>query len=137
MTKEEASQQIEVFFRRVGLSPLLFEDKNFVKARLGESFLGFEYDASDGLLSCQALIYRFRREPREEILNAVFAEESSENDHGRIVFESRDFSLYLQRDVAEKIDDDLFFEQVNQLARASLKWNSEILGQVAEKTVGK
>ena len=103
-----------------------------MQARVGEAVVGFEYDESDGSLSCQALIYRFRREPRDEILDALFAEESDANNGGgRIVFDSDDFSLYLQRDFTEKIDDDLFYRQVNALAWASMVWNSEIVEHAA------
>jgi hypothetical protein len=132
MTKEEAKQQLEAFFRTLGIEAAVPDEKNHVQARVGESVLGFEYDEADGSLSCQALIYRFRREPRDEILDALFAAESETNNGGgRIVFDSEAFSLYLQRDFTEKTDERLFYEQVNRLARASLEWNGEIVGQAA------
>ena len=57
MTREEAKQQIEAFFRRIG-----------------EALIGFEYDETEEILSAQALIYRFRGEPQDNVLDAVFAE---------------------------------------------------------------
>jgi hypothetical protein len=134
MTKEEAKQQLEVFFRKLGTEASLFNEQKFVQARIGESFVGFEFDETDGTLSCQALIYRFRREPRDEVLDALFAEESEANNGGgRIVFDSGNFSLYLQRDFEEKTDDALFYEQVNALAWASMVWNGEIVEHAAAK----
>jgi len=132
MIKEEAKQQLEAFFRKLGTEAPLFNRQKFVQARIGESIVGFEFDESDGVLSCQALIYRFRREPRDEILDALFArEETVNNGGGRVVFDSQDFSLYLQRDFAEKIEDEKFYEQINRLASASLQWSGEILEQAA------
>lgn len=132
MIKEEAKQQLEAFFRTLGSDASILDEKNYVQARVGESVLGFEYDEADGILSCQALIYRFRREPRDEVLDALFAAESEANSGGgRIVFDSETFSLYLQRDFTEKIEDEKFSAQVNALARASLQWSGEIIEQAA------
>jgi hypothetical protein len=135
MTREEAKQQIEAFFRRLGEKKAsFFDDRNHVEARLGEALVGFEYDPEEETLSAQALIYRFRREPRDEVLDAVFAEESEANSGGgRVVFNSENSAFYLQRDFTEKIGDNVFYEGVNKLAQASLRWNSEILTNAAEK----
>lgn len=132
MEKREAEQQIEVFFSRLGEKASFSDGKDFAKARIGEAVVGFEYDEADGVLSCEALIYRFRREPRDEILDAAFAEEN-ENGGGRVVYDSETLSLYLQQDFQEKIAEAEFFEQVHELAIASLCWNGEILARVAEK----
>lgn len=134
MTKEEAKQMIEAFFSRLGEKASFFDGKNFAKARIGEAVVGFEYDEADGFLSCEALIYRFRREPRDEVLDAAFAEgDERENGGGRVVYDSENLALYLQRDLTEKMADAEFFEQIHELAIASLRWNSEILSRVAEK----
>lgn len=134
MTKEEAKQTLEAFFSRLGEKASFFDGKDFAKARIGEAVIGFEYDDADGVLSGEALIYRFRREPRDEILDAAFAEgDAKENGGGRIVYDSENFSLYLQRDFTEKIDDAEFFEQIHELALASLRWNSEVLTRIAGK----
>lgn len=132
MTKLEAKQMIEAFFSRLGEKASFFDGKDFAKARIGEAVVGFEYDEADGVLSCEALIYRFRREPRDEILDAAFAEEN-ENGGGRVVYDSETLSLYLQHDFQETGDEAEFFERIHELAIASLKWNSEVLGRVAEK----
>ena len=135
MTKAEAKQQIEAFFRRLGEKRAsFFDDRSHVEARIGESAIGFEYDEDEELLSAQALIYRFRNEPQDHILDAIFAEENeSNNGGGRVVFNSETSAFYLQRDFQEKIGDNVFYEVINKLAQASLRWNSEILTQVAEK----
>ena len=134
MTKEEAKQQIEAFFRRLGEKASFFNEKNFVEARIGEAVMGFEYDEAEDVLSAQALIYRFRNEPKDNVLDAIFAEESEANSGGgRLVFNSENFAFYLQRDFTEKIGENVFFEGINRLAQASLRWNSEILTKAAEK----
>jgi hypothetical protein len=134
MTKDEAKQQDEAFFRRIGEKASFFDEKNFVQIRIGETLVGFEYDETEELLSVQALIYRFRSEPLDKVLDAVFAEESETNSGGgRLVFNSENFAFYLQKDFEEKIADHLFFDQINRIAESSLIWNSDILTQAAEK----
>src|SRR5215203_6665501 len=138
MTKAEAKQQIEAFFRRLGEKKAsFFDDKTHAEARIGESVIGFEYDESEEILSAQALIYRFRSPPADPVLDAVFAEENeSICGGGRVVFNSENFAFYLQRDFQEKVGDNVFYEAINRLAQASLRWNSEILANAAEKADG-
>ncbi len=135
MTKDEAKQQVEAFFSRLGdKKASFFDEKNHAEARIGEAVIGFEYDENQEILSAQALIYRFRNEPQDKVLDAVFGEEAESNSGGgRIVFNSENFAFYLQRDFQEKVGEIVFYEGINKLAQASLRWNSEILSQAAEK----
>lgn len=135
MTREEAKQQIEEFFRRSGEKTVAFFDrKSFVETRIGGALVGFEYDEREEILSAQALIYRFRGEPQDKILDAVFAEESEANSGGgRVVFNSENLAFYLERDFQEKVGDNVFYEGINKLAWASLRWHREILAKAAEK----
>jgi len=134
MTREEAKQQIEAFFRRLGEKASFFDGKTHVEARIGETLIGFEYDETEAVLSAQALIYRFRSEPKDNVLDAIFGEESdATSGGGRLVFNSETFTFYLQRDFTEKIGENVFYEGINKLAQASLRWNNEILAKAAEK----
>ena len=135
MTREEAKQQVEAFFRKLGEKKAsFFDEKNHAEARIGEAVIGFEYDEAEEVLSAQALIYRFRHAPKDNVLDAVFGEESEANSGGgRVVFNSENFAFYLQRDFQEKVGENVFYEGINRLAQASLRWNSEILTQAAEK----
>jgi hypothetical protein len=137
MKQSEAKQKIETFFRRLGNEDYFFNEKNFVQARIGEAFVGFEYDEREEILLVQALIYRFRSEPQDKVLDAIFAEENETNNGGgRIVFDSETLSFYLQKDFTEKIGDEQFYKQINNLAQASLRWSGEILARAAEKANG-
>ncbi len=137
MKQSEAKQKIETFFRRLGNEDYFFNEKNFVQARIGEAFVGFEYDEREEILLAQALIYRFRSEPQDKILDAIFAEENETNNGGgRIVFDSETLSFYLQKDFTEKIGDEQFYKQISHLAQASLRWSDEILARAAEKATG-
>lgn len=133
MKKPEAKQQIETFFRRLGeRKTAFFDDKSYIEARVGETLIGFDYDEKEETLSAQALIYRFRSAPPDKVLDAVFAEENETNSGGgRVVFNSETNTFYLQRDFTEKTGDHLFYEAVNRLAQASLRWNAEILAAAA------
>lgn len=134
MKKSEAKQQVEAFFRKLGNKASFFEDTNFVKTQIGEAFLGFEFNDEANLLSCRALIYRFRHAPQDEVLRAIYAEENETNDGGgRVVFDGKELTLYIEHDFTEIIGDEQFYSRVNQLAHASLKWNGEILQRAAQK----
>ena len=135
MTRAEAKLQATAFFHRLGETvSSFFEEKTHIEARIGEAVVGFEYDESEEILSAQALIYRFRNEPKDDVLDAIFAEESDANTGGgRVVFNSENFAFYLQRDFREKVGENVFYEGINRLAQASLHWHSEILTQAAGK----
>jgi len=114
MTREEAKQQIEAFFRRLGEKASFFDEKMYVESRIGETLIGFEYDETEEILSAQALIYRFRSEPKDKVLDAIFGEESdATSGGGRVVFNSETFTFYLQRDFKEKVGENVFYEGIN------------------------
>lgn len=134
MTKEDAKQQVEAFFLKLGQKASIFDEKTHVEARIGETVVGFEYDEAEEILSAQALIYRFRNTPKDNVLDAIFGEETDANNGGgRVVFDSENFTFYLQRDFAEKQADESFYQAVHELAQAGLRWSGEILMQAAEK----
>ena len=137
MTREEAKQQLEAFFRKIGITASFFEDKNFAKATVGEALIGFEFVQTESVLKAQALIYRFRNSPNPKVIEAIFAEQkNSDTGGGTIHFETEDLSLFLEKNFIKKLPDEEFYKQVNQLAQASLLWSNQILLQITEKVHG-
>lgn len=137
MTREEAKQQLEAFFRKIGITASFFEDKNFAKATVGEALIGFEFVEMENILKAQALIYRFRNSPNPIVIEALFAEQqNSDTGGGSLRFENEDFSLFLEKSFGEKLPDEEFYKQINQLAQASLIWSSQILPQIAQTIHG-
>jgi hypothetical protein len=137
MTREEAKQQMEAFFRKIGITASFFEDKTHAKATIGEALIGFEFVEAEGVLNAQALIYRFRNSPNQKVVEAILAEQqNSDTGGGNVNFDSEDFSLFLEKSFSEKLADEEFYKQINDLARASLIWSSQILPQIAEKVHG-
>jgi len=133
MTREEAQQQLEAFFRKLGIKASFFDDKNFVKAAVGEAVIGFEFLETEGVLKARALIYRFRNNPNPVLIEALITEQQNSDTGGGIVrFETEDLSLFLEKTFTEKLPDEEFYKQVNQLAQASLIWSNQILPQIAE-----
>lgn len=133
MTKKEAKQQLEHFFRKIGINISAFEEHNFVKADIGEAVLGFVFLEAEGILKAEAFVYRFRRAPESKILKAIYAAANETNaGGGRISFDERELSLFLEMNFDEKSDDDFFYRQTGNLTRASLLWSSRILPDVAE-----
>lgn len=137
MTREEAKQQLEAFFRKLGLSTSVLNETNFVKATVGEAVIGFEYAETEGVLISKALIYRFRNNPNPLLIEALVAEQKNSDTGGGFVhFATDDLSLSLEKTFVEKLSDEDFYEQINHLAKASLVWSSEILPQIAESVHG-
>ncbi|CAN5695559.1 hypothetical protein BH20ACI4_BH20ACI4_11450 [soil metagenome] len=137
MTRAEAKQQLEAFFRKIGITASFFEDKNFAKATIGEALIGFEFAETEGVLNAQALIYRFRNAPNQKVVEAIFAEQqNTETGGGKINFDSEDFSLFLEKSFTGKNADEEFYKQINLLAQTSLIWSSQILPQIAEQVHG-
>lgn len=137
MTREEAKQQLEAFFRKLGLSTSVLNDTNFVKATVGEAVIGFAYSEAEGVLISKALIYRFRNNPNPLLIEALIAEQkNSDTGGGNVDFDTDDLSLSLEKTFVEKPADEDFYEQVNRLAKASLVWSTQILPQIAEGVHG-
>lgn len=136
MTKQQAKEQIENFLAKIGdTNSTVFDDKNFAKAMIGEAILGFVYNGDENL-KCQSLIYRFRKTPKESVMNAI--EEESKNapkGGGEIAFDDENFTLVLQKDYGEKVSSEDFYDDMQKLAQASLVWSSEVLQRVAERAI--
>ena len=134
MTKNEARQQIEAFLAELGDGQAsVFEEKNFTKAQLGDAIMGFVF-SEDDILSCQALIYRFRKQPKEQVMDAIEAEsESAPNGGGEVAFDEENLTLLLQKDFSEKVPEESFYKDMQNLAEASLIWSNEVLTRVAER----
>ncbi len=136
MKKDETEKLLADFFARFGKASFAFGQSNFVKANIGEAVIGFEYQKDEQTLTCRALIYRFRRQPRTEILRqiTVAAENDRTTDAGDVSFDPQSLTLSLVKNYSRKINSRLFAAQMQQLAATSLIWSSTILGQVAAKS---
>lgn len=134
MTREEAKQQLEAFFRKLGVTASFFDDGNFAKASIGEAIIGFEYVEADGILIEKALIYRFRNNPNPLLIQALLAEQqNSDTGESDVHFAPDDLSLSLEKVFGKKLEDEEFYRQVEQTAQASLVWSGKILPQIAEQ----
>lgn len=134
MTREEAKQQLEAFFRKLGITVSVLNDNNFVKATAGEAVIGFEFVETEGVLIAKALIYRFRNNPNPLLIEALIAEQkNSDTGGGSVNFAADDLSLSLEKTFGEKLSNEEFYEQVNRMAQASLVWSNQILPQIAEQ----
>lgn len=137
MTREEAKHQLEALFRKIGITASFFEDKNFAKATIGEALIGFEFVEAEGTLNAQALIYRFRNTPNPTLIEALITEQkNSATGGGNVRFETEDLSLFLEKSFTEKLSDEEFYSEINQMAQTSLIWSSQILPQIAVRVHG-
>lgn len=125
MTKQEAKDQIESFFRKLGEEISVFDDTNYAKAKIGTSSLVFEYTEEE-TLACVALIHKFDENPPAEILQAI--EDAAENEiDDEIHFDEFTKSLFLERIYEEKLSDDKFYSEMRNLSDSSLVWRKDFI----------
>lgn len=135
MTRRECELLLSEFFARLGKTDFSLADGTAIKANIGEAVLGFVFNDAEQILICEALIYRFRRFPRSELLAALkqTAANEAETGGGKLNFDSVTLTLSLIRQYSQNIDSAKFFAQMQNLAAASLLWSGTILDRVADK----
>lgn len=137
MTRQEAKQQLEAFFRKLEITVSVLDDTNFVKATIGEAIIGFEFSENEGILIAKALIYRFRNNPNPLLIEALITEQKNSDTGGSFVhFAPDDLSLSLEKTFSEPSPDEEFYKQIDEMAQASLVWSNKILPQIAESVHG-
>lgn len=134
MTRHEAKSQLDAFFEKLGNKDAnLFEESNVARATIGEAFMGFVFNENKSL-SCQSLIYRFRKMPKKAIMDAIESESTAAlNGGGEIAFDEDNLSLILQKEYTDKVSNEQFYRDIQELAETSLIWSNEVLSRVAEK----
>ncbi|MET0621776.1 MAG: hypothetical protein ABW250_02240 [Pyrinomonadaceae bacterium] len=101
---------------------------------LGAAELFFEYDAARGSLSCGALVYRFRKAPRQGVLQTFFEEAGAAGaGGGALVYREETRSLLISRTYFEEVNGEEFAREMKRLAAASLGWGAELLERVASR----
>ncbi len=134
MTKDEAKTQVEAFLEKLGSNESnVFEEKNFAKVMIDQAIMGFVFKENE-TLSCQSLIYRFRREPKDSVMKAIEEEsKTAPTGGGEVAFDDENLTLVLQKEYTEKISDEMFYNDMKSIAEASFVWSLEVLDRVAEK----
>lgn len=134
MTKTEAKDQVEAFFRKLGDEIAVFEENNYAKAQIGTAVLGFEFTDVE-TLACVALIHKFDEPPKKEILLAI--EDAAENEiDDEIRYDDFTKSLFLERIFVEKIDVEEFYAQMRNLSDSSLVWRKDLFNSDLENSQG-
>jgi hypothetical protein len=137
MNRQEASEQINSFALRVGVRRPETDSAKPLQMRLGESVVGFEFDAESESIISRALVYRFRKAPAENALSAIMSLGGPENTGGgQLTFDSQTTTLFIERRFAERLDDAAFYDDINRLAQASILWSTKLLADAAEQSAG-
>jgi hypothetical protein len=132
MTKEEAKNQVENFFRKLGEEVSVFGETNYAKAEIGTSSLVFEYTDKE-TLACVALIHKFDEAPKKEILKAI--EDAAENEiDDSIHYDEFTKSLFLERIYDETLDDEDFYTEMRNLSDWSLVWRKDFINSDLENS---
>ncbi|HEV2765128.1 MAG TPA: hypothetical protein VGV38_19250 [Pyrinomonadaceae bacterium] len=135
MTEDEAARTLEAFLAAHGVRAELGIGRNKIGGvMLGAAELFFEYES--GELRCHALVYRFRREPKREVLEAFAQEEGrpgADTGGGRLEYRPESRALFLSRAYTVIIPEADFARDMKALADASLLWATEVAGRAADR----
>lgn len=131
MTRQEAEAMLRTLAGADAGAPH-FGEGDVTGVMLGPAALYFEYDDARRALTCGALVYRFRNEPRPGVLED-FLEENTGAGGGLLVYREETHALLLSRTYAEAVPAEVFAEEMKRLAAASLGWGAEVLERVASR----
>lgn len=131
MTREEAETMLRSLVGAESAAPH-FGDGDVTGVMLGPAAIYFEYDEARRTLSCGALVYRFRTQPRPGVLEEFLAETGGAGG-GVLVYREETRALLLSRTYVEPVPVEVFAEEMKRLAAASLGWGSELLERVASR----
>lgn len=129
MTREEAEAMLGAL---ADADAPRFGEGGVAGVMLGPAALYFEYDAGRGSLTCGALVYRFRSEPRPGLLRD-FMKENRGPGGGALVYREETRALLLSRAYTVEVSGEVFAEDMKRLAAASLGWGAELLERVASR----
>ena len=131
MKREEAERMLRALVGADARAPR-FGEGDVTGLMLGPAALYFEYDAARSALSCGALVYRFRTQPRPGVLEDFLAENRGAGG-GTLVYREETRALLLSRTYTEALPAAEFAEDMKRLAAASLGWGAELLERVASR----
>lgn len=132
MTREEASSLVVEFFKAYNTAHPGISEKGFAAGMFGAAELFFSYQERDGNLDCFALIYRFRNEPKVNVLTALErASHEYDTGGGELKYLTDNRSLFLKRVYSHTVSETQFINDTKRLAEASMLWASEVIERVA------
>jgi hypothetical protein len=135
MTRNEATVQIQNFFRDNGQDSPGLNAKGLGGAALGDAELYFEHDEQAQALACSALIYRFKEPPKPGVVEGFRAEQQAGVDTGggSVDYEPENHGLYLRRSYQSTANTESFNHDMELLVNATRRWVAEVLPRVAAK----
>lgn len=132
MTREEASRLVVAFFKAYNTAHTGLNEKGFAGGMFGAAELFFSHHEQDGNLDCLALVYRFRKEPEDNVLS-LLEKASKEYDTGvgELEYSNDNRGLFLKRVYSNTVSETQFVNDMKRLSEASLSWASEVIERVA------
>jgi hypothetical protein len=135
MSRDDANALIQNLAKTLKAEETALNEKGFAGLSVGVQELFFELHESEGVLECNALIYRFREPPRPGVLEGFQAELSAGTDAGggTLDFEPESQSLFLTREYRTRPSDPEFASDLQRLLAAGETWGREVLQRVAAR----
>jgi hypothetical protein len=136
MTRDEAVNLLQAFFKSYGLARPGLNENNLGGAMIGDGQIYFEYRPDCGRLKCSALIYRFKTEPRPRVLQEFRREEAAgtfDRGGGSIEYEAENCGLYLSCSYTDPVSPSDFTIDRRRLSGASCAWGRTALDRVASR----
>ncbi len=139
MIREEAIVILKKFFMMQGVESEGLNENNVGGASIGDLAIYFEYLPEQEALKCSALIYKFREDPKEGIIDGFKEEEEFERfstGGGFVDYQPENKGLFLSRVYEEYVEELDFVNDLEQLLGASRVWGNEVLERVSARVFG-
>ena len=140
MTRDEANKLIASYAESLGGKVDPLNQNNMAALTTGEADLFFTFHQSffpnkPAQLECSARVYRFRAEPKPELLAALKAEpgKGTSTGGGDVDYEEQNKGLFLTRMYSEVPAAEQFRQDMSALMQASKQWSTEVLQRVSQQ----
>lgn len=139
MTRAQAQGLLQRWLKRRGLESAGLNEKGFGGVSIAEVDLYFEHREDAGTLKCMALVYRFRGQPKPQVVESFRQLEKAkalETGGGKVDFQPESRGIYLSRSYADPVADAQLDEDLQRLGEASITWRDRGVKKVADQLSG-
>lgn len=138
LSREDAVSMIKALFAAYKIDSPGLNSNNLGGIETLAQPIYFEYLPGKQALHVFALCYRFRKPPRDGLIEAFHEEErrGTNTGGGSVEFLPENGGLYLGRTYTQRTEPARFIEETNKLGQAATYWAQEVFPAVATKVFG-
>jgi hypothetical protein len=132
MTRADAIRLVKALFAALQTESPGLNEQGFGGVMLPDADLYFEHQTPGDCLVCYGRIFEFRKDAAPAVLDALQAEGRSLPPGLRVEYVSETRRLFLTRTYDEVVDENVFVEQMLELAKTTATWSNEVLSRAFE-----